>query len=129
MGWLLLILAIGSGGTAELPDRVAMIELNHYYKDGARQFDQLIFYEFDRVTCKHVVRFWKIVEPANLHDYPAPVRGTADHSVRLKDGNGYWRNVRSSLYRETWTTYDPERENKQLVEERHRVGLLPRINK
>ena len=41
-----------------------------------------------------------------------------DRDARVK------REVRSPLFRETWSQTDPERANKQLLEEKYRISLL-----
>lgn len=123
---LLLLLLIASGPTdGPLRESVDLIELNHFYDDlGRHAYDQVIFYEWSEEYCRYHVIAWCLVED-DQGRLPVRLPGSGyflvrwfDHDVRRH------REVRSKLYRETWTRSDPERENKRLLEEKFRLTLL-----
>ncbi len=48
----------------------------------------------------------------------------AEWTVRWQDRDPrIQREVKSQLFRETWSQIDPERANKELLEEKHRLSL------
>jgi hypothetical protein len=62
------------------------------------------------------VEWWCIVE-----DGHAPMRSGPRWVVIVKG-----KRVYAKLYRETWTTHDPERDNKKVFDEKFRRGLALR---
>ena len=122
----LVLMASGpSGGSTVLRDSVDLIELNHFYDDlGRHAYDQVIFYEWSAEYCRYHVITWCLVEddPSRL---PVQLPGGHETMVRWYDRDAKrHRDVRSPLFRETWTRTDPERENKKLLEEKDRISLL-----
>jgi hypothetical protein len=87
-------------------DRVDLVEVNHFYDDAGRHvFDQVIFYDWSPLDCRHVVRAWRMVKnPAQL-----PKRNWIDdtYTATWNDGD-VLREVRAGSMRESWTQYDPE---------------------
>lgn len=87
-------------------DRVDLVEVNHFYDDSGRHvFDQVIFYDWSPLDCRHLVRAWRMVKnPAQL-----PKRNWADdtYTATWNDGE-VLREVRAATMRESWTQYDPE---------------------
>lgn len=123
-----LILAVpspfsGSGRT--IHERVDLIELNHFYDDlGRHQYDQVIFYEWSPDYCRLHVIAWCLVEE-DLGRIPRQEPGSREYVVRWFDRDSkIRREVRSKLYRETWSQVDPERANKKLLDEKYRISLL-----
>ncbi len=112
-----------SGGS--LRERVDLIELNHFYDDlGRHAYDQVIFYEWSPDFCRFHVIAWCLVEE-DLNRMPLRQAGSGDVAVRWYDRDAkIKREVRSKLYRETWSQTDPERANKELIDEKYRVSLM-----
>jgi hypothetical protein len=127
--WLLTLVFIGTSQPAQrnvLLDNVDLIELNHFYDDlGRHAYDQILFYGWSAEFCRYDVIAWYLVED---NDSPVPMRlpGSGGYMVRWYDRDvRRYREIRSRLYCETWTHTDPERENKQLLEEKYRLSLTP----
>ena len=123
-----IVFAWGSNDLAEqakLVLRVDLIELNHRYDDQGRHcYDQVIFYEWSPDYRRYHVVAWCLVDHG-LSRLP-----TLDHSknryvVRWFDREtGRQREIWSPIYRETWSDWDPERANKELMDEKYRVSLF-----
>jgi hypothetical protein len=87
-------------------DRVDLVEVNHFYDDAGRHvFDQVIFYDWSPLDCRHVVRAWRMVK----NSAQLPKRSWADdtYTATWNDGDTL-REVRAESMRESWTQYDPE---------------------
>lgn len=104
----LLTAAMGFSSGNEIPanDRVALVEVNHYYDEyGKHVFDQLIFYDWNEENGRYDVVAWRLIK----HDTMLPTtdydRGC--YNVTWMDGD-FPRLVRVEQIRETWTQYDPE---------------------
>ncbi len=112
-------------GSRDLTERVDLIELNHFYDDlGRNMYDQVIFYEWSPDYRRYHVIAWCLVEN-DLGRMPSKVVGSDDYVVRWHDRDSkVRREVRSNLYRETWTRVDPERANKKLLDEKLRTSLI-----
>lgn len=124
---IILFLVAGLGSHAaknEISQQVDLIELNHFYDDlGRHAYDQVIFYEWSPDYRRHDVIAWRLVE--RFEDYPKQNFGV--WSVRWLDSETFKikRLVTSRQFRETISfCRDPERENKQLRDERFRSGLM-----
>lgn len=100
--------------------RVDLLELNHYYKSNNRVFSQLIYWKeyptvgLDKATL-HAVGYL-ILDDRNLL-MSRPIKTKAGYeSLRLVQRGSRTRMVRvvSSLYRESHTNVDPERESVEL---------------
>lgn len=106
-------------GRDAVVETVDLIELNHYID----HFDQVIFCRWSPDYRRYDVMAWVITDQSNPR---RPTRDYArgDYVVRWFDWNVVrYREVRSKLFRETWTSRDPERANKLLLEEKFRIGL------
>ncbi len=125
---LLPLLMWASGptdGNPTLRESVDLIELNHFYDDlGRHTYDQVIFYEWSVEYSRYHVIAWCLVEDDQSR-LPVLLPGGRQVQVRWYDRDvKRYRDVRSPLFRETWTQTDPERENKKLLEEKYRSSLL-----
>lgn len=113
-------------------ENVDLIELNHAYDTKAKHiYDQVIFYELDPVTGKFFVRAWCLTDDNNVasDENRRPIKNHTNDLYEV-----YWndtlhskpirRKIKSHLYRESWTQIDPEKENKNILEERLRVPLI-----
>ena len=118
MGSLLMIcacaIAIGNPlrhKPPEVVNVVDIIELNHKYDDnGKLTFSQLIFWRWDVVDRMFHVASWRMVD--EHHYVRRQGMGFEDREVRdLLHGVVI---TRAHSYRETWTHYDPELEDKKL---------------
>ena len=111
---LLVLLAVLHGGNAGRVVHVDLIELNHLYRDGQHTFDQFILYDWSPDYRRYHAICWAFPSELNRQ---LPKLGES-HRVRL-DGI----EVRAKLYRETWTTHDPERQNLTVCPEQYRRKL------
>ncbi len=109
MLWMLLAIVIGVRGTNH--EEVDLIELNHKLSEsGAHQFDQVILWKWSPDYRRFNVQHWFI--PRDPSEYPAK-------AGELYQCFGFYHDqkrilIRSKMFRETWTTHDPERENTRL---------------
>lgn len=111
---LLLILAIlGSGGEPLVCEaRADFVELNHFFTDdGKHVFDQWIWWDHEKGI--PIVIAWRL-ERGDWRGKPT--------DMTLHDGD-ILRRVRSRFFIETWTTFDPECENRELRTKDFRRGL------
>ncbi len=122
---VLVLFTSGSSGAKPLSERVDLIELNHCLDDlGRHTFDQVIFYKWSPDYRRYHVVAWCLVEN-DLSRLPTRVAGTNDVVVNWYDRDAHsQRQVRSSLYRETWSQNDPERLNRKLLDEKYRTSLI-----
>jgi hypothetical protein len=84
-----------------------LIEMNHkYHESGKPAFTQVIFWERHPGNGKYRVRDWFLVDDREqLCGIPMKRSGIYEsHFIK----EGYYYIVRSPLYRESWTMYDPE---------------------
>jgi hypothetical protein len=102
-------------------DRVALIEVNHFYDEQGRLiFDQAIFYDWCPERERYQVRAWQLIKgPGQL-----PTRDWArgGWSATWKDGE-ILRRVQAASMRETWTQYDPELLEREWLPTQRRLGL------
>lgn len=123
--FLFSLTASTSGSGGGLSEGVDLIELNHFYdRHGKHQYDQIIFYEWSPDYRRFQVIEWKLVEndlAAMPHRRPKIreyVVSWYDEELRIE------REVHSRIFRQSWSQIDPERANKQLIDEKYRVSLL-----
>ncbi len=117
---------LNAGAGRGISEPVDLIELNHFFDDlGRHAYDQVIFYEWSPDYCRFHVIAWCLVEN-NMHRMPTRVPGDSGQwAVRWYDRDSRMhREVRSRLFRETWSQVDPERDNKKVLDEKYRVSLL-----
>ena len=127
-GFLPLLLSVSSsssGAGRGITERVDLIELNHFYDDqGKHAYDQVIFYEWSPDYRRFHVIAWSLIED-DMSRVPFQQPGSREYAVNWFDRDSkVEREVRSKLFRETWSQVDPERANKRLIEEKHRISLL-----
>ncbi len=127
--WLLVLVAILSSPVrleSDASEYVDCLELNHFYgAKGEHVFDQVIFYAIDPATRKLQVRGWCIVEDRDvLNRRPVKSAGGIYRVDWIETNNRVNRTITSRMYRESWTQIDPERENKTVLPEGLRIGLI-----
>lgn len=107
--------------------RVDVVEVNHLYNDmGEHVLDQVIFWDWCFTACRYQVRDWRLL------------RGAASPSGRVCCGpqrlwpfgwqvtlldDGGVRRIYARAVRETWTQYDPEMAERNVLEEQKRRKL------
>ena len=102
-------------------DRVDVLELNRVYDESGRpMLTQMIFWDWhERDAQSHVVawRLWK-------DDAFQPTRdwSRGDYVLLWHDGE-LLREVRASAWRESWTQFDPEMEDRTRFPKSQRRGL------
>jgi len=102
-------------------DRVAVIEVNHFYDDQGRLvFDQAIFYDWSPGDSRYMVRAWRLVKNPNI----LPVRDwtTGRYRSFWQDGEQL-RDIHALSFRETWTQYDPELVEREFLPKERRKEL------
>ena len=111
---LALAYSVVAPGTWSHP--VAVIELNAYYgAKGEFVYEQLILWDRNPATGHMEVRQWGLVGEGH-NPYPYTINGVWHCSVGgIK--------ARSSIYRESYTQTDPERDNQRLVPQTERFVL------
>jgi hypothetical protein len=99
MNAIVLLAALAILPRAELPERVDLLETNHFHdSEGREVFVQHIAYDWHtRHGCHHVAA-WALCKSEARHDF---TRG--EWVVSFKD-----REFRAPVYRESWTQRDPE---------------------
>jgi len=103
-------------------ERVDLIEINHYHdQHGKLVLDQIIFYQWSAEESRFQVRDWRPLKSSN--QLPRPDWRRRDWVAVWRDGH-LLRKVRSPAVRETWTLYDPEVLDRELLpkEQRRRLG-------
>jgi hypothetical protein len=136
---LAAIVALSSAGIVPHDDSVIqdscdLIELNHHYDDeGRKTFSQLIFYEWDAYDCRHQVRAWRMLkETAKEATDPRKPNWQVHFDyerqrwIATGDDGECNREVRAGLFRETWTQYDPELLERDILPKEHRRELSTR---
>ena len=119
-------------GIAE--EHIDMIELNHYYDlKGRIVFDQIIFWEKWPSNGKYHVRAWCLADDNSnkfenrrpIYDYQTDlwVVNWNDTDAELR------RKLTTSVYKESWTKTDPERDDKKHHNESNRIKLIQRVEK
>ena len=102
--------------------RCDVIELNHRYDEfGMHCFDQIIAWQWNDQHRRHDVAGWWLVDTTTINNLPA--KSGNIWKVRSKSCNGDPLTVIAPVYRETFTDFDPERENQRLRPEALRTGL------
>jgi len=120
-----LLLVIGNQFVAH--DHCDLVELNHFFDaQGRNVYDQVIFYEWSAEHSVYHVRSWLIVEDSSR----LPRRNYSNNLYHIRyteRESKIERLITSTHFRESWTHFDPERDNKRLLDERLRHGLIKRI--
>jgi hypothetical protein len=102
-------------------DTVDVIELNHFFdEEGRPVFDQVIFWEWRQEQEAFHVLAWRL--------WKSPAQ-TPERDWQRGEFRTLWfdadqlRDVRATSYRETWTQFDPELEDRQQFPPNRRRGL------
>lgn len=107
-------------------DEVDLIEINHYRDEKGRHVvDQIIFYDWSSIDGRLHVRDWRMLKrPAQIphRDWQ---RGDFVAVWQDRQNGESLRTVRAPAMRETWTRYDPEIIDKEMVPESLRRKLTP----
>ncbi len=100
---------------------VDLIELNHFIdQEGREVFRQVLFYDWSTTHRRYIIRAWRLVKS----DSQLPRRHWAPARYEcVWHDEGLLREVSAPAFRETWTQYDPERKNRKLLAEDHRIPL------
>lgn len=124
--WLLASTALALDAVHQIPvvDYVTVIELNHVYSDsGELNFTQLIYYDFNPAESRYDVVDWRLAKG------PWEARYDVQRDLWLLtwfDGQTL-RSVRAATFRETWSQYDRELAQREVLpQERRRKLTSPR---
>jgi hypothetical protein len=119
-----IVAALVLGIVPQLPlvsDRVDVLELNRVYDDQGRPvLTQMIFWDWHQRDARlHVVawRLWKDESQQPLRDW-----SQGDFVLLWNDGE-LLREVRAKTWRESWTQFDPELQDRNTFAKEHRRGL------
>jgi hypothetical protein len=94
-------------------DRCDVVEVNHFYDaDGRLVFDQVIFWDWCDGAERHQVRAWRLLKSCS--QWPARDWARGGYLAVWIDGERL-RVVRGTSLRETWTQYDPELLERQVL--------------
>ncbi len=122
----LIVLASGfapgtQGESQVISQSVDLIELNHFVdREGREVFRQILFYDWSVTHHRYIVRAWRLVKTESQ----VPRRRWAPERYEcVWHDEGKLRKVTAPAFNETWTQYDPERENRKLVAEDQRRPL------
>jgi hypothetical protein len=127
-GWSLCLLTVPvlahDNPQDVVTEQVDVVELNHFYDESGRLvFDQIIFYDWSPCCERHQVRAWRLVKCRSQ----IPVRDwdRGGHVATWHDGE-VLRSVRAQTCRETWTQYDPELVEREILSKDKRRELTKR---
>jgi hypothetical protein len=113
---ILLSLAL----TTTQPIHVDRIELNHYHDAQCQPvFSQLIFYTWSSQRKRFDVNEWRLCKSESM----VPVKQRGKYFMRWHD-DGIMREVVTGSFRETWTQYDPETLERDMLPQDQRVAVL-----
>ena len=112
---LLCIACVPRGDVIE--DVFDGIEINHLFdSEGRHVFSQHVFWDWSDERETHLAQAWRF---ARKYDRYSCGRWT----WIMFDDNGQWRRVGTRRYFETWTTFDPETQSRELLPVSERKGL------
>jgi hypothetical protein len=105
-------------------DRCDLIELNHYFDEHGRLvFDQVIFLDWSEADSRFQVVAWRLVKHES--QIPRPDCCGRKHYTTLWDDNGVMRAVVADSFRETFTQYDVELLEREVLPKAQRRELRP----
>lgn len=91
--------------TPVIADRCDLVEVNHLYDEDARHiFTQTIYFDWCDETCRFQVRAWRLVKRQSL----MPAKGGDVFRASWIENGDTLRSVSAKAFRESWTQYDPE---------------------
>jgi hypothetical protein len=118
---ILLLLAL----TIPQPIHVDRIELNHYHDANCEPvFSQLIFYTWSSQRKRYDVNEWRLKKCESM----VPVKQRGKYFLRWHD-DGIMREVVTGSFRETFTQYDPETLERDMLPQDQRLPLFSEMNK
>ena len=114
---LLLLATIPAPGVAR--ESCDLVEVNHFYDEHGRLvFDQIIWWDWSADDARYNVRAWRLVKcPSQL-----PQRSGGGFETTWQDGE-LFRRVWAKAYHETWTQYDPEIAEREVLPKERRKEL------
>lgn len=97
-----------------------LVEVNHFFDEQGRLvFDQVIWWDWSADECRYQVRAWRLVKsPSQL-----PQRSASGYDVTWMDGE-LLRRVEAKQVRETWTQFDPEIAEREVLPKERRKELV-----
>lgn len=121
---LLLLLALPTFPTTQPAVHVGRIEYNHYSsQSGDHVFDQLIFYDWSSQRKRFDVREWRLVRDESM----VPRRCRDGWRVVFYD-NAVRREVHAKSMQETFTKFDPETLERDVLAVDQRLSLFAENN-
>lgn len=118
------ILALAVSQPLPKPIKVDAVELNHFHdKRGEHVFSQFVFKRWGNWTDgkRYHVSEWLLLK----NKYAHIKRGNRHTILYFHDGQEVL--VETPVYRETWTTFDPELQDKNLLPEDRRQPYLSEV--
>lgn len=104
-----------------LRESVDLVELNHFYDfDGRLVFDQIIFQDWSERDARYQVVAWRLAKTPDILPERDFARG--GYACVWVDGSVV-RSVRARDYRESWTQYDPELAEREVLPKERRREL------
>jgi len=109
---------------------VDLVEVNHFYNEEARLlFDQNLFYVWNELEARYDVLAWRLIKNPSAIPYRDWQNG--GYSCFWQDGE-LIRHIYAKAFKETWTQYDPELTEREILPKERRKELLtiqPKISK
>ncbi len=103
-------------------EAVDVVEYNHFYDEKARLvFDQMMLYRWNKHSCRYDLVCWRLVKSESQLPVYNPTKDS--YTITWQDGDTL-RQVTSNAWRETWTQYDPELEERSIMPKEHRQELI-----
>jgi hypothetical protein len=103
-------------------ESVDLVELNHFYdENGNLVFDQVIFWDWSERSARYQVRDWRLVR----HEVQLPRPDCCGRKfwTVLWNDCGVNRAITAHAYRETWTQYDVELYEREILPKERRRKL------
>jgi hypothetical protein len=123
---LLVAAALLAGGERTIPltEHCRLIEVNHYHDEDAKLvFRQILFYDWNARDSRYEIYAWRIYK----HDSQIPLKNhrTGKYEATWRDfkDRDVLRKTTSDLFRETWTQFDPELEDREFLPQGERRQL------
>ena len=109
-------------------EHVDAIELNHFFDQrGHLVYDQVVFFERTPTTGRFQVRAWCLVDDRETLNRRPLLNDNGLYECFAVDSNErLTRRIVSRVFRESWTQFDPEREDKKRHPESLRIELVKR---
>lgn len=106
---------------ATVDDACDLIEVNRFYdENGKLVFDQVIFWDWKPIEGEYHVAAWRLLKSEEQKPYRSPV---CDCWETVWHDGDVLRRVRAPYVRETWTQFDPELANREMLKKEFRRDL------